>query len=102
MTVTINHDGQIVLQKKVHEKLDVRAGDVLVVVLERRGRIVLRKKRLPRRAGRRSVHYLTPPPLSPRVLKRIYARPDLKWDKVEAEAVTQGRRVLAGRRLEEL
>jgi len=102
MTATVNQRGHIVLRKSAREKWDFRRGDLLVVVSDEAGRIVLQKRHAPQPHRRHHRSYLTPPPLTSAALKRIYARPDPDWDTVEAEAVAVGRRALAGRRLEEL
>ena len=98
----MNRRGQIVLRTSAEENLGVKPGDVLVVGHTHGGRIVLEKRCSPRRGTPRKKSYLTPSPLSPTTLERIYSRPDPDWDKVEAEAVALSRRALAGRRLNEL
>jgi len=100
MTATINRRGQIVLRRSAGEKVTVKAGDVLVVIRDQDGRIILEKRATAGTDKRRS--YLNPPPLPRRVLTRVYQQTDRQWNKVEGEAVALSQRALAGRRLEEL
>ena len=103
MTAKVNRQGQVVLRTTAQEKLDIRAGDLLVVVVrDARGRIVLQKRPSTRARDRHNKSYLNPRPIRPAVLERIYSRPSAGWDKVEAEAVAISRRTLIGTRLEEL
>ncbi|MBI2927007.1 MAG: AbrB/MazE/SpoVT family DNA-binding domain-containing protein [Verrucomicrobia bacterium] len=102
MTATVNRRGQIVLRTTVQEKVNVKSGDVLVVLHDQAGRIVLQKRRAALTQARGGKSYLTPPPLPPAALERIYARPDREWDKIEAEATALSRRALTGKALEEL
>ena len=103
MTATITSKGYIVLRTSAREKVSVKPGDVLVAS-GGKGRIVLRKQRKGWRDSRKRVrtNYLTPPPLSPRVLERVYAESNPEWDKVEAEAVALSERSLKGKRIEQL
>ena len=94
MTATTNRQGHIILQTTDSDRLNVKPGDVLVVVDDHAGRIVLQKRL------RKS--YLTPRPLSSATINKLYAQTDTAWDKVEAESVALGRRALTGRRVEEL
>ena len=100
MTATMNSRGQIVLRISATDVLKIKPGDVLVVTQDHSGRIILQRKRVTRRNGRRS--YLTPRPLSPAARSRLYAEREAAWDKVEAEAASRGRRSLAGRCPEDL
>jgi len=98
----VNRRGQIVLRTTAPEKLNVKPGDVLVVIHDQTGRIILQKRRAAGSQARGGKSYLTPPPLPPAALERIYARSDPAWDKVEAEATALSRSALAGKALEEL
>ncbi len=98
MTATINQLGQIVLRTGAGEDPLVKSGDVLLVIHDRGGRIVLQKRRQAR--GKKS--YLTPQPLSAATRARLYTRSQQDWESVEEEAVTLGRQALAGKRLENL
>jgi len=100
MTATVNQRGQIVLRTTAQEKVRVKTGDVLVVVHDQSGRIVLQKRPSARPGSKKS--YLTPPALSSATLDRIYTHPTPDWEKVEAEAVAISRRALAGETLEDL
>lgn len=100
MAATVNSRGQIVLSASAMDTLKIKPGDVLVVVHDKSGRLVLQRRRASRRNGRRS--YLTPRPLSPAARGRLYTAGDAEWDKVEAEAAARSRRALAGKRLEDL
>ena len=88
------------LRTSAKEKLAVKSGDVLVVVHDQAGRIVLQIRRAARRNGVRS--YLTPRALSAAARSRLYAERHVEWDKVEAEAAALGRSALGGRKLEDL
>ncbi len=99
----MNHRGQLVLQTAAHEKLDLRSGDALVVVVhDADGRIVLQKLRTAATKKTRSKAYLNPRPLPASVLEEIYQHVDPEWDKIEAEAVAAGRRALTGNLLKDL
>jgi AbrB family looped-hinge helix DNA binding protein len=87
MTATVNSRGQIVLKASARDSLKIKPGDVLVVVHDKSGRIVLQRRRASRRNGRFS--YLTPRSLSPAARGRLYTTSDADWDKVEAEAVAR-------------
>lgn len=103
MTAKVNRHGQVVLQMAAREKLNIRTGDTLVVIVhDPKGRIVLEKRSIRRAKGNNSKGYLNPRPLPSAVLQRIYMQPTDDWDKVEAEAVAISRRTLAGARPEEL
>ena len=98
MTANMNSRGEIVLPTKAAQKLGFKPGDLLVVIHEPSGRVVLQKQ-IPRRRGRT---YLNPPPLPGAVRARLYAKPETAHDPLEAEAVALGHRALAGRKLEDL
>jgi bifunctional DNA-binding transcriptional regulator/antitoxin component of YhaV-PrlF toxin-antitoxin module len=102
MTAKMNRRGQLVLQTAAHEKLDLRSGDALVVVVhDADGRIVLQKRTAATKKTR-SKTYLNPRPLPASVLEGIYQHSDPEWDKIEAEAVAAGRRALTGNLLKDL
>ena len=93
-----HNQGELVLPTKAAQKLGFKNGDLLVVIHDVSGRVILQKQaRLPRAKG-----YLNPPPLSAAARARLYAKPDAAQDKFEAEAAALGRRALAGHKLKEL
>ena len=98
MTATMNSRNEIVLPTKAAQKLGFKTGDLLVVIHEPSGRVVLQKQVL----RRRSRIYLNPPALSAAVRARLYAKPEAAHDPLEAEAVTLSRRALAGHKLDDL
>ena len=98
MTATVNKRGEIVLPNKATQKLGFKTGDLLVVVHDAIGRVVLQKRSV-RGRGR---SYLNPPPLPVAVRARLYAASDAANDKLEAEAAAASRRALAGHKLEDL
>ncbi len=103
MTAKMNHRGQLVLRMTAHEKLNLRSGDALVVVVhDEDGRIVLQKRPTAGAKKTRGKAYLNPRPLSASVLERMYQRTDPEWDKIEAEAVAVGHRALKGNLMRDL
>ena len=103
MTAKMNRRGQLVLHTTAHEKLNLRSGDALVVVVrDADGRIVLQKRPTAGTKKTRDKAYLNPRPLSASVLERIYQRADPEWDRIEAEAVAVGHRALKGNLLRDL
>src|SRR5258708_34680061 len=103
MTAAINRQGQIVLRTDAGEKPRVKSGDVLLVVHHRAGRIVLQKQR---NASSRNTQarksYLTPHPLSARILADLYLQSAPNWDNAEPKAVKMSRRAKIGKPLENL
>ena len=103
MTAKMNRRGQLVLHTAAHEKLDLKSGDALVVVIhDADDRIVLQKRRTAATQKTRGKAYLNPRPLPAAVLKEIYQHVDPEWDKIEGEAVAAGRRALTGNLLKDL
>jgi hypothetical protein len=98
MTATFNRNGDLVLRPQANEKLTIKSGDHYVVRTTPKGRVVLRPARVSKPASGRKA-YLTPRPLSRAALARLYSEPDPSWDKIEAEAVSQSKTCLAGKRL---
>ena len=103
MTAKMNHRGQLVLHTAAHEKLNLKSGDALVVVIhDEDGRIVLQKHRTAATKKTRGKAYLNPRPLPASVLKEIYQHADPEWDKIEGQAAAAGRRALRGNLLKDL
>jgi len=102
MVVTNQSRNRLVLRPPAGEVSAWQAGDNLVVERIENGSIVLTRVGQPRRSNRSGRAFLTPPPLSLQVRRRLYRSRDSAWDRVEAAAVAHSRARLAGARLEDL
>ena len=98
MTASVNRRGQLVLEPDARESMKLREGDLLVVRRDKRGRLVLQKRK-PQVVRR---DFLNPLPLKRSVLAMIYSSTDREWEAVEREAVDLSRKALAGQSVESL
>jgi hypothetical protein len=102
VTAKVNSQGELVLQLSDQDKLQLQSGDVLIARRSKSGDLVLKRSRPKRSTVKVKQNYLTPGPLAPSVLKRLYSKKNQPWEKLEEEAVLSSRTALKGHQLNEL